>query len=102
MMQYNKKELDVVQGMPVALAARLEFASAPELFQLALQHNLQYKVLIDSAWDRDIVPVLDWFKEQKQYDEAIHWLYDNTPDVFRRTLAINALINKKNEEEIVP
>jgi hypothetical protein len=97
-MRYVEKDrFDVASGMPTALAAKLECSASLQLFRLAADHNLQYMVLIDSAWE-DISPVVEWFLETRRYQEGIKWLYDNTPDVYARVFSINRLMDAEEKE----
>lgn len=84
--------------MPTDLKAKLEFSVALDLFRMAADHHLQYMILLDSAFG-DIEPVVEWFSENKKYQEGIQWLYDNTPDCLPRVLAINALIEAEKADK---
>jgi hypothetical protein len=90
----KNQQLEIVEGMPVNLSAKLEFSNAMDLFRLAADHHTQYMALISNAWE-DINDVVDWFVKEKKFDEGVRWLYDNTPDVFQRVLTINELLDHK-------
>lgn len=92
-----KTRLDVVEGMPVTLAAKLEFSSSLELFRLAAEHWIQYNTLVNAAW-KDIDEVVDWFIATEKYEQGIRWLYDNTPDQMLRLFAIKKLMDKQEEK----
>lgn len=92
----KNQQLEIVEGMPASLSAKLEFSNAMDLFRLAADHHTQYMALISNAWE-DIAPVVDWFAEQKRFSEGIKWLYENTPDTYLRTFNINRLIDLNNK-----
>ena len=71
-------------NMPVELKARLECSSSDNLFRLALDHRLTYMALLDNAW-KDVAPVVQWFIDQKLYNDGMKWLYDNIPDCVNRS-----------------
>lgn len=86
------KRLNDVSGMPVALLAKLEHSKAHKLFRIANDHRMTARVLESAAWE-DVSAVVNWFRENGKFDEAIDWLYQNTPDIPLRTITINVLIN---------
>ena len=67
---------------------------AQEMFKIAKQHRMIYMTLNEKAMEL-YKPVIEFFEEQKEYDEAIKYVTKNCPDCIERVFVINRLLDLK-------